>query len=92
MMIDQPTVTSVWPTTGPVRGKSMVTVYGTNFLNTDNLRCNFSEPTDGTWVSPSIIRCSSPEVPSPRFVSVEVTNNNQDYTSSMVAFEYQGNH
>jgi hypothetical protein len=84
-------VTSVVPTSGPSSGTTLVVVRGTGFLNSDQLYCSFGTQTlqVATWTSTTELRCRAPaEVAGT--VSVEVTNNNQDYSSSAVEYLYQG--
>ena len=83
-------VTNVLPTTGPVDGHTVVTVYGSNFIGSMPLLCAFGTTiqVSASWKSSSELRCESPSEVSGT-VSVEVSNNNQDYTSDAVSFEYQ---
>ena len=84
-------VTAVFPVTGPQRGNTTVTVFGHDFVpDVEFLKCRFagSAPVYTTWITSSELRCVSPPYP-PGVVSLEITNNNQDYTSDGVLYTYQ---
>ncbi|MDR3454951.1 MAG: IPT/TIG domain-containing protein, partial [Rhodoferax sp.] len=86
-------VTAVNPTFGPAFGGTRVTVSGYNFLSSIRLACVFghgSTPSPAQWLSSTSLQCVSPgRLPSPSNVTVEVTNNGQQYTSDGFVFEYQ---
>jgi len=69
-------------------GGTYVTVTGINFVDTPLLRCKFDQLLiNATFVDTSTAICISPPHPVGN-VSVEITNNNQDYTSDNVQFRY----
>ena len=82
---------SVRPITGPVWGNTTVTVFGTNFMRSAIfVKCRFGSlnPVHATTITSSQLQCiSPPNVAST--VSVEITNNNQDFTFDGVSFTYQ---
>ena len=81
------TVTSVNPPLGPLTSTS-VTVGGTNFINSANLRCRFgASVVAAAFVTVTQVTCSSP-VQAAGTYSLEVTNNLVDYTSNNVQFLY----
>jgi hypothetical protein len=71
-------------------GGTVVTVTGTNFVNSPNLRCRFDQlEGNGTFLSASTVRCVSPEHVIAT-VPVEISNNNQDFTRSGVGYRFIG--
>jgi len=63
-------------------------VIGSNFVGSSNLRCKFgSRITVGTFSSTSSVRCQSPPLGIVT-VAVEVSLNDQDYTTDAVQFTY----
>jgi hypothetical protein len=85
------------PNRGPATGSTLVRVQGTVFSNyTEGIRCKFGAViVPAVWHSVSEVLCTSPPLPNagaqatPLFVPVEVTFNDQNYTSSGVQFEYR---
>ena len=75
-------------TRGVAMGGTLIDIVGTNFVNTTLLRCKFnSTDVQATWSSSTHVRCISP-AHAVGVVGVDVTNNNQDYTTDAVKFEY----
>lgn len=71
-------------------GGSDITVTGTNFVQSSNLQCKFgSTEVAATYVTGSLARCVTPAAATATSVTVEVSNNNQDYTASGIAYTYQ---
>ena len=87
---DDKSVTQLVPTTGPVTGSTVVTVIGSNFVNTPGLYCRFGTlaAVQGLWQTASVMTCLSPSSV-PGTVAVEVSNNNQDFTANSVQYIYQ---
>jgi hypothetical protein len=93
----QPTLYRIAPSFGPSQGGVMVTAIGSNFLNQSGLSCSFgsmimpahfNSSTSVTCYSPAIEQTAAGD-PIPFTVTVEVSNNGADYTSSSkVAFTY----
>lgn len=84
-----PRVGRVSPSSGSVVGGTIVTVFGTNFLA--NSKCRFgSTVVSARNLSSSSVQCTSPAATggTPGAVSVEISNNNVDYTSDAVTFTY----
>lgn len=84
-------VTRVYPVTGPTWGNTTVTVFGYNFQPAPEFsRCTFfgSAPVYASFVTSTELLCVSPPQ-SAGTVTLEVSNNNQDYTLSGVVFTYQ---
>jgi hypothetical protein len=83
-------VSAIWPTTGPIRGGSLVTVTGSGFINTPLLVCRFGTVViAATWIGATSIECTSPAVASAATVALEMSNNNQDFTLDNSVFGYQ---
>eukprot|EP00741_Cyanophora_paradoxa_P006015 tig00000970_g5833.t1 len=84
----EPSVTSVFPPSGPSSGGTVVTVRGGGFVSSDNLRCRFdSLVVPSTFVSDKELRCETPSGLS-GLVVVEVSNDNIAFSSSGVQFEF----
>eukprot|EP00698_Gefionella_okellyi_P014440 TRINITY_DN4005_c1_g1_i2.p1 TRINITY_DN4005_c1_g1~~TRINITY_DN4005_c1_g1_i2.p1 ORF type:complete len:2826 (+),score=696.32 TRINITY_DN4005_c1_g1_i2:356-8479(+) len=83
-------VTGVLPVSGPVTGATLTTVRGTNFANIFSLRCKFgtNAPVLATWFTATRLQCYSPLAVAGA-VAVEVSNNNQDYTTDNVQYAFQ---
>ena len=86
-------VERIWPTTGPQSGATAVTVYGSSFLNVRELYCRFGTNTQsaGTYATSTAVRCVSAAHASVDVaVAVEVSLNNQQFTTWGVLYEYRG--
>ena len=77
-------VTRIYPTHGPLFGRTEVFVYGSNFRNTSGLYCHFGLNNRGSavpataYINSSCIKCVTPPVLYVRSVRVEVSNNGAD--------------
>lgn len=90
---ESPTVASVLPTTGPVSGSTAVSVTGTNYLSTYVPVCMFGtySPVTASVLSSTLLKCFSPMATGGvASVNVQVSMNNQDYTTNVVLYQYQG--
>lgn len=85
------TLTSLSVTGGPSYGTTLVTLTGTEFLATATCRFGTLMATATTVVTSTRLVCESP-AQSVGEVSVEVTNNAQDFTSWLLQFQYYGAH
>ncbi len=89
-------VSRLIPNRGPSTGDTVVRVQGAVFNNyTDGIHCKFGDAiVPAVWYSAEEVLCTSPALDSSfnhvvsNYVPVEVTFNDQDYTSSGVLFEY----
>ena len=86
-------VNSIHPTHGPERGMTLVTVYGNHFVNSRHLGCRFGliSTQAHSFVSQNEIVCFAPDrrnLGRPGSVAVEVTNNNQTYTTNAARYMY----
>ncbi len=61
-----PVVSRIYPVSGPSLGGTLVTVFGTSFVNTTGLSCRFgyADPVEAVFISPQEIVCISPPIPS----------------------------
>jgi len=87
-----PHVPSIWPTTGPAWGSTVVTLNGTQFINTQHLVCLFGTHPRvvAKWHSSTTIECLSPVEVGATTMAIEISNNNQDFTQDGVVFGYEG--
>eukprot|EP01051_Picozoa_sp_SAG22_P014014 SAG22_NODE_1642_length_3908_cov_3.850092_3_plen_322_part_00 len=88
---DEAAIYNVAPVLGPDLGNTKIMVKGSNFVNSAGLACMFGEKVvSALYFSESMIYCVSP-VPAAtglQDVSIRVSNNRQQYTSSSVLFDY----
>ena len=88
-----PSVVSIHPSHGPERGMTLVTVYGNHFVNSPGLRCRFDTLSTKVhrFISHNEIICFAPDsrrMGRPGSAALEITNNNQTYTSNVVRFTF----
>eukprot|EP00966_Prymnesium_polylepis_P266068 6146015-Prymnesium_polylepis.1 len=81
------------PCRGPLTGGTLVTVFGDGFSTNSTAeaksRCLFNDTAVvATLVSSTALLCRAPLAFSEGYVSVEVTHNLQDYTSTGLLYEY----
>ena len=85
---DDSSVMGVSPSNGPANRNVLVTVTGSEFVDSANLYCRFgSRSTQATFQTATLLECYTPPSDA-SVVFVEVTNNNQDYTASGVTFTF----
>jgi hypothetical protein len=85
-------VLSLQPAYGVEYGGTTVLVHGEHFVQTVSGYCKFGGlVVAARWLSSSLLQCVSPTPLSTTAVAVEVTMNDQDYTSDGVLFTYQPN-
>jgi hypothetical protein len=94
---DTPTVISLTPDRGPLSGTTMVTVLGTNFYNSDTLRCVFRTGTTQAtvpklYISSEKIVCETPTSTATGKIVISVSLNGQTTGDSVSTeqseFEY----
>ena len=86
--LSPPVVVSISPTVGGADGGSVVQVFGENFVENPELSCKFGDTrVTAQYVSDTIIECISPALQSAD-VSLDVTVNGQEYSTSGVSFLY----
>jgi hypothetical protein len=87
---DAPTVSSVSPSSGPAQGGTVVTLTGTGFVVQDGrtVLCRFGalDAVAATVLSPTSMLCTA--LPGASVVTVEVSLNGRDYSTSGVTFAY----
>jgi len=86
------TVSALLPTTGPAWGNTRVTVTGTGFVRGAELYCRFGTlaRVPATWYSTERVVCASNSVVNATTLPVEVTSNNQDFSTSTIVYDYVG--
>jgi len=78
----------IYPTHGPLYGRTEIYVYGSNFRNTSGLYCHFGKNNRGSaspataFINSTCIKCVAPPVLYIRSVRVEVSNNGANPLSS----------
>ena len=87
------TVVALEPRKGPVDGGSLVRVLGSGFDERASvlgyMHCRFNvSKVQAQWIDEGEVECRAPRNPAGP-VRVELTLNDQQYTTDMVAFEYQ---
>jgi len=85
-------ITRIYPLMGPDYGSTVATVDGVEFISGPELRCRFGTlpPVQASsYISSTRILCVSPPNP-PATMTLEVTNNNQDYTDNQWVYTYYG--
>lgn len=89
---------SIYPTSGPEVGGTVVTVAGRHFVNTAHLTCRFEDEesamdmvVEARWISSEELRCVTREATTPGVVvAVSVSLNGQEYvTSGGASFKFQ---
>ena len=85
-----PTVASISPTTGPVLGSTLVTLYGVHFDSGTNYLCRFGEYLSAATQRPSSgdLACHSPPSASLVDVPLEVSLDNVSFSASGYLFRY----
>ena len=79
------------PALGPIRGGTIVSVTGQNFLNTETLSCRFGEPSYtviARYITAVVLECVTPPHPLGS-VDVKVSLNGQQYATIGSSFLYQ---
>ncbi len=83
-------VASLQPNSGPLPGGTEVSVLGTGFLNAPGISCKFeARQANAVWKSSSWVMCVTPPMDANLFITVEISNNGQDYTIDGVTFTYK---
>ena len=86
-------IVSISPNSGPISGDTDVSVFGKNFIDSNDLACKFgnSSLVKATFLSSSEIKCISPSVvTTERIVEaiVVVTNNAHHFTQDSITFTF----
>ena len=82
------------PSSGPVRGGTLLLVEGEGFLDVETLSCKFGDIlVPAEYVSSSLVRCASPAIgvdagTSGEVTTVEVSLNGVDFSGSGLEFVY----
>lgn len=86
-------VHSIWPELGPAsEGGTVITVQGEGFKNSAELSCKFGNIAGVTalWLSSTALLCKTPRH-RPGLVTIQVTNNGMDFSSTAVKYMYVNN-
>ena len=91
--VDEPTqILSIEPAEGPVRGGTVVTIYGNHFAPSPRLACSFGTAglaiVDAVFVNTTTVRCLTPIASEPGAATVSITLNGADFTPVRVPFIY----
>jgi len=88
------TVNSLVPWTGPTSGDTLVSIFGSNFVDMTSITVSFTNSrtsiVQGTFVSTTCIITRSPSSAEAALAVVEVALNGQQYTTSAKTFTYYG--
>ena len=77
-----PFVYSIFPKIGNVDGGTVVTVTGSNFVNTGVVLCKFgSIPTRGEYINENTLKCTSPKVEKPGYVNLAIAIREDEFSS-----------
>ena len=87
--VHAPTVSSIFPGSGPLAGGTKVKVSGNHFTNTSQISCSFgSSIVPGVFVSSAQVECTAPPSSTKGLAILEVTTNGVDFTASSMSFRY----
>eukprot|EP00804_Cyclotella_cryptica_P003049 CCRYP_006054-RA/>CCRYP_006054-RA protein AED:0.15 eAED:0.15 QI:0/-1/0/1/-1/1/1/0/1370 len=88
--LDFATITSIQPKSGPTAGGTMITLYGSDFVRDETLRCHFGEKkVTAEWISPQRLECKLPDrSDGPSLVIVTLSHNGVPFSSNNVEFQY----
>ena len=76
------------PSQGPQQGRTLVSVLGRGFVQSDSLKCKFATVVvDAIFVSSTMLNCTAPAM-SAGAVALEVSNNAVDFSRSDATFNY----
>ena len=86
-------VNSISPFTGPIDGNTLVTITGSNFVQTDQIMLRFSNGSlmnivSASFVDTQHITCITPEFAMPVVANVSVALNGQQYSEDTVPFSF----
>lgn len=83
------TVRRLQPSLGPVHGGTEVEVVGAAFVNSTTLSCRLADRVvPATFVNKELVLCVTPPSPSILRLSLEVSNNGIDFTTSGILFSF----
>jgi len=93
--VDPVVVESVFPTSGPRTGLTMLTITGANFTDTHEITVFFTNgsmqsSTPGVFVDSNTITCISPTFPIQSLCKIQVALNGQQLSETSASFLYTG--
>lgn len=88
-------MSSLYPSSGPVTGETLVTISGGVFSDTNEIIVMFGNGSNvvrvnGTYVNDTHVACMSPAFDTTGNVTVEVGLNGQQFTTNEIRFLYYG--
>ena len=87
-LTDEWELTSISPSRGSRLGGTVISIGGNKFPNSDSLKCLFGEiQVDATYISETLIKCTTPETSELVSIKVKVTSNDVDSLGNL-DFEY----
>lgn len=79
-----PFVYAIFPKIGQISGGTVVTVTGSNFVNTGVVLCRFgSIPTNGEYINENTLKCTSPKVEKPGYVNLAIAIREEEFSSGI---------
>eukprot|EP00960_Hanusia_phi_P065908 766251-Hanusia_phi.AAC.2 len=82
-----PTIQEVVPSTGPLEVTTTVTISGSHFHFSNQLKCKFDgAEIEATWISDSLLKCRSLPSDRPGVVPIQVSFNGYDYLMTDISF------
>jgi len=80
---------SFQPAEGTIEGGTLITITGSNFFDSGFLSCRFDKLiVDGIFIDSSHIACNSPAFDTAGIITVEISENRQQWTSDNLTFKY----
>ncbi|EEY63665.1 uncharacterized protein PITG_02133 [Phytophthora infestans T30-4] len=91
LLLNRPTVASIYPRRGPLEGNSTILVTGTGFAATQALYCHFDGQAKvrGQRLTDTMLQCVTPPSRSGRDSDLRVSINSSIYSSNSTHFLYQ---
>ena len=77
-------ISHILPLSGPIKGGTSVTLYGSHFSSTSALSCLFDDiVVEAVFLSKNTMLCTSPKVPASKKVVLAVTDNGVDLSNGI---------
>jgi hypothetical protein len=93
--LPEASISSVIPSLGSIDGGETIRIVGTGFASGPVLRCRFREGSgsvfsddSGRWESSSIITCVTPKRTEEGTVAIDLSNNDQYFTTDKIMFSF----
>jgi hypothetical protein len=86
------TVDKIEPSHGPDFGETIVNLWGSGFLDSPLLSCQFGTVSiSAVWHRDDLVECQTPPMPAGTEVAIRIANNGIDFSTSFLVFKYYGN-